>query len=73
MTTKRRTSTVWSYPNIHGDFAATADNAGVTIGSTMTYDPYGQVLASLPDNSGHRVMTTHGWANTNVVLNMLVH
>ena len=51
MTTKRRTSTVWSYPNIHADFAATADNAGVTIGSTMTYDPYGQPLASLPDNS----------------------
>ena len=41
---------MWSYPNVHGDVAATASAAGALI-STFTYDPYGQALNGLPDNS----------------------
>ncbi|MDP9442088.1 MAG: hypothetical protein M3P34_07930 [Actinomycetota bacterium] len=41
----------WSYPNIHGDVMATADNAGTKQGPTHTYDPYGQPLTASPDNS----------------------
>ena len=42
---------VWSYPNLHGDVMATADAAGAKVGATLTYDPYGQALSGLPDNS----------------------
>jgi RHS repeat-associated protein len=43
---------VWSYPNIHGDVASTADNLGLKLPpTTFTYDPYGQGLNVLPDNS----------------------
>ncbi len=35
----------WSYPNVHGDVAATANGSGAKVGSTLTYDPYGQPLA----------------------------
>ncbi len=50
MVTKRASSDVWSYPNIHGDIVATADGTGARIGTTMSYDPYGQALTALPDN-----------------------
>ncbi len=42
---------VWSYPNVHGDVMATADAAGAKVGATLTYDPDGQALSGLPDNS----------------------
>jgi len=48
--TKRSSSEVWSYPNIHGDITATATAAGANIAVTMLYDPYGQGLGTLPDN-----------------------
>jgi YD repeat-containing protein len=42
---------VWSYPNIHGDVMAVADSTGAKVGPTLTYDPYGNDQAGLPDNS----------------------
>ena len=38
--TDRSATKVWSYPNLHGDVAATADNAGAKQGATYSYDPY---------------------------------
>jgi RHS repeat-associated protein len=50
--TKRSSGTgdVWSYPNIHGDNAATANSSGTKTGSTRMYDPFGQPITGLPDN-----------------------
>jgi RHS repeat-associated protein len=43
---------VWSYPNVHGDVVAVADQAGVKQGPTRVYDPYGNpVVGDVPDNS----------------------
>ncbi len=50
---------VWSYPNVHGDVMATADNNGAKQGATLTYDPYGTALAGLPDNSAGNF--DYGW------------
>jgi RHS repeat-associated protein len=49
--TKRASGDVWSYPNIHGDVMASANAAGAKVGPTLSYDPFGQALGSLPDNS----------------------
>ncbi|HSH59938.1 MAG TPA: RHS repeat-associated core domain-containing protein [Acidimicrobiales bacterium] len=49
--TKRAQGDVWSYPNVHGDVMATADASGAKQGATLSYDPYGQALSGLPDNS----------------------
>ncbi len=49
---------VWSYPNVHGDVMATADSTGTKQGA-MTYDPYGQALGALPDNSAGNF--DYGW------------
>jgi len=57
--TKRAGGDVWSYPNVHGDVMATADGAGAKQGSTLTYDPFGQDLAGLPDNSAGNF--DYGW------------
>ena len=49
--TKRTSSQVWSYPNLHGDVAAVADQNGAKQGATFTYDPYGNSLnGQIPDN-----------------------
>ncbi|MCA1683613.1 MAG: hypothetical protein LC708_00560, partial [Actinobacteria bacterium] len=50
---------VWSYPNVHGDVMATADHLGAKQGATMAYDPYGQALGALPDNSAGNF--DYGW------------
>jgi RHS repeat-associated protein len=50
---------VWSYPNNHGDIAATCDGNGTKTGGTYTYDPYGQALNNLPDNSAGNY--DYGW------------
>jgi RHS repeat-associated protein len=44
--TKQTSGDVWSYPNIHGDVAATANAVGVKQGATYVYDPFGQSLTS---------------------------
>ncbi len=59
MVTKRSTGDVWSYPNIHGDVMATANATGVKIGETFRYDPYGNALNTLPDNSASDY--DYGW------------
>ncbi|MCU1460945.1 MAG: hypothetical protein JWO37_1020 [Acidimicrobiales bacterium] len=41
----------WSYPNVHGDVMAVADASGAKVGATLTYDPFGQALAGVPDNA----------------------
>jgi RHS repeat-associated protein len=49
--TKRSGGDVWSYPNIHGDVVATANSTGVKQGATRNYDPFGEALGGVPDNS----------------------
>ncbi len=59
--TKRGTdpvSDVWSYPNVHGDVMATANGAGVKQAS-FAYDPYGQALTGVPENSHGNL--DYGW------------
>jgi RHS repeat-associated protein len=51
MLTKRASSDVWSYPNIHGDTAAIANASGAKQGTTYTYEPFGATLAGVPDTS----------------------
>ena len=51
MATKRVGGDLWTYPNVHGDIVATANARGQKQGATLSYDPYGQALAGLPDNS----------------------
>jgi RHS repeat-associated protein len=48
---------VWSYPNVHGDVMAIADQAGLKQGTTRTYDPFGQ--GAPPDNSAGNY--DYGW------------
>ncbi len=50
---------VWSYPNIHGDVQATANAAGVKMGATLSYDPYGQPLAGYVNNTAGEF--DNGW------------
>lgn len=50
--TVRSTGNVWSYPNLHGDIAATATQTGVKNGTTARFDPNGnQTSGSVADNS----------------------
>jgi RHS repeat-associated protein len=58
--TIRAAGNIWSYPNIHGDMSANANQSGVKQGSTITYDPFGNTATSgLPDNlTGN---TDNGW------------
>ncbi|HET6211685.1 MAG TPA: RHS repeat-associated core domain-containing protein, partial [Micromonosporaceae bacterium] len=52
LTARAGTASVWSYPNIHGDVAATADANGAKVGATAGYDPFGnQISGAIPDNS----------------------
>ncbi len=57
--TKRSGGDVWSYPNVHGDVMATATAAGAKQGATRHYDPYGQALGGVPDNSAGNL--DYGW------------
>jgi RHS repeat-associated protein len=57
-------SQVWSYPNLHGDYVATADGTGAKQGATTTYDPYGSTTAgTVPDNSAGSM--DYGWLGKN--------
>ncbi len=56
-------SDTWSYSNLHGDVAATADGSGSKVGSTFTYDPYGQPLAGNPNNTSSSA-ASYGWAGS---------
>lgn len=64
MLTTRTTGNTWSYQNIHGDYMATASQAGVKLGATTTYDPYGYAVAGvIPDNSAGSM--DYGWLGKN--------
>jgi RHS repeat-associated protein len=44
----------WSYPNVHGDVAATADQSGTKVGPTFVSDPFGNNLTGsneMPENA----------------------
>jgi RHS repeat-associated protein len=56
--TKRSASEVWSYPNIHGDVVLTTDGGGANA-SLFSYDPYGNAVAGVPDNSNANF--DYGW------------
>ena len=51
LVTKRTSGDVWSYPNLNGDIVATANSAGTKQGGTANYDPYGNTLTAVADNS----------------------
>jgi RHS repeat-associated protein len=59
--TTRSAGNVWSYPNLHGDVAAMATQAGVKSGSTTNYDPDGSLLggSTQPDNAAGTF--DYGW------------
>ncbi len=46
---ERPDGTRWSYPNLHGDIIATANNTGTKLGPTITYDPDGNTGPTRPD------------------------
>lgn len=75
---------VWSYPNIHGDVAATADELGVKAGATRVYDPFGNAVTAIPSNQAgsfdcgwlgqHRRSTDHASGlNTTVQMGSRAH
>ncbi|HEY0228332.1 MAG TPA: RHS repeat-associated core domain-containing protein [Mycobacterium sp.] len=45
-------STVWSYPNLHGDEIVTADNTGTRMAGHASYDPFGQPIDPGTGNIG---------------------
>lgn len=51
--TMRSSGNVWSYPNVHGDLVASANQSGLKQGATVTYDPFGNRVGAAPaiDNS----------------------
>jgi RHS repeat-associated protein len=69
--TKQSAGDIWSYPNIHGDVAATASAVGAKSGSTFTYDPFGQSttatatsITGLSASSGAPAKVAAGWAHS---------
>jgi RHS repeat-associated protein len=60
LTYRAATNATWSYPNIHGDVTALANQAGAKQGATVSYDPYGNPVAgTLPDNAPGNL--DYGW------------
>jgi RHS repeat-associated protein len=49
--TTRTAGQVWSYPNLHGDTVAAANQSGAKTAGPMFSDPYGNAFGALPDNS----------------------
>ena len=63
--TKRVAGDVWSYPNVHGDVAVSANAAGVKQGSSVVYDPFGSpVSGGVPDNGAGSF--DFGWVGSNL-------
>ncbi len=63
LVTKAGGSSTWSYPNIHGDTGATANNLGAKVGPTFRYDAFGNPLSSgEPDNATGTF--DYGWLGT---------
>ena len=55
---KRSGGDVWSYPNVHGDVQAVANGVGVKQGSTLRYDPFGNLEVGVVDNQVGSVENT---------------
>ena len=60
LTYQSASASTWSYPNIHGDITAVANQTGTKQGTTDSYDPYGSLVAgALLDNSTGNL--DYGW------------
>jgi RHS repeat-associated protein len=57
--TLRNGTTVWAYPNIHGDITATANTTGTRTSGPHHYDPFGTPLTTHPDTTNGNA--DHGW------------
>jgi RHS repeat-associated protein len=57
--TRTASTQTWDYPNLHGDIVVTADGTGAQVGAKHAYDPFGQALAGVPDNSSGNL--DYGW------------
>jgi RHS repeat-associated protein len=57
--TRTATAQSWDYPNIHGDIVLTTDATGTPVGTKRSYDPFGQALTGVPDNSAGNL--DYGW------------
>ena len=57
--TRTATAQAWDYPNIHGDIVVSADGTGTEVGTKRSYDPFGQALTGVPDNSAGNL--DYGW------------
>ncbi|HVM14359.1 MAG TPA: phospholipase A2, partial [Egibacteraceae bacterium] len=54
----------WDYPNAHGDILVSANASGAKTGPTRSYDPYGQALAGIPENSAADM--DYGWLGSHM-------
>jgi RHS repeat-associated protein len=55
----------WSYPDLHGNFTATADSSGARKNGPVSYDPWGQLLTgsqALPNAPGSASLGAYGAA-----------
>ena len=60
----RTNANIWSYPNLHGDVVARANQSGTKQGATVTYSPDGVRIgtAAQPENAGGTgVNIDYGW------------
>ncbi len=53
--TAQASGNTWSYPDLHGNFTATADSSGTRQNGPVLYDPWGQLLSS-----GHALLNAPG-------------
>ncbi|MFD0520949.1 RHS repeat-associated core domain-containing protein [Paractinoplanes durhamensis] len=61
--TAQAAGNVWSYPDLHGNYTVTTDNAGARQTGPITYDPWGQPTATgstLANAAGGNTLTTFG-------------
>jgi len=49
--TSRTVGNVWSYPTLHGDIGATANQVGTRQGSTIVYEPHGTTVSGGPPDN----------------------
>ncbi|HVL27641.1 MAG TPA: RHS repeat-associated core domain-containing protein, partial [Acidimicrobiales bacterium] len=64
VTVTRNAGETWDYPNAHGDILVSANASGAKTGPTRSYDPYGQALAGIPENSTADM--DYGWLGSHM-------
>jgi len=62
--TWRTATPVWSYPNLHGDLALTTDTAGVKVGPTRVWNPWGSPLTVTAEQDNSAGEMDYGWHGT---------